>query len=323
MKPNFEKRKIRTDLVGVRERGMSRIPGSPSNRFWLYLVPGFLLLLWIIIIPAIWNIYLSFTNYRGIRPPQWAGLANWSRLMKDATFWTSFRNSIWMIIAMVVVPILIGLVLSSLVFDVVQKKFGTKVASTMRAIYYFPQLLPIAVASLVMGWIFRPENGALNALLSAIGLGRLQHNWLGSPDTALIFLMLIMIWIQLGYPLVIFMSGLQRVDPELYEAASLDGASWWQRFLAITLPSIKPEIFVVALTCTIAALKVFGPVYMLTRGGPGTSTIVPSYYSYTQFFQSQQVGYGAAIATALTVVIVIVAIIFTAVQQKAEKEDEE
>ena len=243
--------------------------------------------------------------------------------MSDMTFGVSFRNSIWMIIAMVIVPILIGLVLSSLMFDVVQKRFGAKTASTMRAFYYFPQLLPISVAALVMGWIFRPENGALNAVLKAIGLGGLQHDWLGKPDTALIFLMLIMIWIQIGYPLVIFMSGLQRVDPELYETASLDGANWWQRFLAITLPSIRPEIFVVALTCTIAALKVFGPVYMLTRGGPGTSTIVPSYYSYTQFFQSQQVGYGAAISTALTIVVVIVSVLFTTIQEKSAKEDEE
>lgn len=131
----------------AREKGMSRIPGNPSNRFWLYLLPGFLMLLWIIIVPAVWNIYLSFTNYRGIKPPQFAGLTNWVRLMKDTTFWVSFCNSIWMIIAMVVVPILLGLILSSLVFDVVQKKFGPKVASTMRAVYYFPQLLPIAVAS--------------------------------------------------------------------------------------------------------------------------------------------------------------------------------
>ncbi|PKV09718.1 carbohydrate ABC transporter permease [Bifidobacterium asteroides] len=305
------------------ERGMSRIPGNPSNRFWWYLIPGLLVLLWIIIVPAIWNIYLSFTNYRGIRPPRWIGIDNWSRLIRDATFWASFRNSIWMIVAMVVIPILIGLVLASLVFDVVQKRFGAKTASTMRAVYYFPQLLPISVAALVMGWIFRPENGALNAILKGMGLGRFQHNWLGSPDTALIFLMIIMIWIQLGYPLVIFMSGLQRVDPELYEAASLDGANWWQRFKVITLPAIKPEIFVVALTCTIAALKVFAPVYMLTKGGPGDSTIVPSYYSYTQFFQSQQVGYGAAISTALTIVIIVISVVFTNVQQRVEQEDEE
>ena len=307
---------------GTRTAEASRIPGSPSNRFWLYLIPGFIMLLWIIVIPAIWNLYLSFTTYRGVKPPVWAGLKNWQKLMTDATFWASFRNSIWMIIAMVIIPILIGLVLSALMFDVVQKKFGAKAASIFRAIYYFPQLLPISVAALVMGWIFRPENGALNAVLKVIGLGALQHDWLGKPDTALIFLMLIMIWIQIGYPLIIFMSGLQRVDPELYEAASLDGANWWQRFTAITLPSIRPEIFVVALTCTIAALKVFGPVYMLTRGGPDTSTIVPSYYSYTQFFQSQQVGYGATIATALTIVVVIVSVIFTTLQEKVAKEDE-
>ena len=305
------------------ERGMSRIPGNPSNRFWWYLIPGLLVLLWIIIVPAIWNIYLSFTNYRGIRPPRWIGIDNWSRLIRDATFWASFCNCIWWIVAMVVIPILIGLILASLVFDVVQKRFGAKTASTMRAVYYFPQLLPISVAALVMGWIFRPENGALNAILKGLGLGRFQHNWLGSPDTALIFLMIIMIWIQLGYPLVIFISGLQRVDPELYEAASLDGANWWQRFKVITLPAIKPEIFVVALTCTIAALKVFAPVYMLTKGGPGDSTIVPSYYSYTQFFQSQQVGYGAAISTALTIVIIVISVVFTNVQQRVEQEDEE
>lgn len=318
-----KKTRLHGQQATAREKSMSRIPGNPSRRFWIYLIPGFIMLLWIIVVPAAWNIYLSFTNYRGIKPPVWAGLKNWARLVKDNTFWTSFLNSIWMILAMVIIPILLGLILSSLLFDVVQKKFGPKTASTMRAVYYFPQLLPIAVASLVMGWIFRPENGALNALLKAIGLANLQHDWLGKPDTALIFLMLIMIWIQLGYPLVIFMSGLQRVDPELYEAASLDGANWWQRFRAITLPSIKPEIFVVALTCTIAALKVFAPVYMLTRGGPGKGTTVPSYYSYVQFFQSQQVGYGAAIATALTLVIIVVAVIFTNLQDKVTKEDED
>lgn len=97
--------------------------------------------------------------------------------------------------------------------------------------------------------------------------------------------MFILVWIQLGYPIVIFMSGLQRVDPELYEAAGLDGANWWQKFRVVTLPSIIPELLVVILTATIGALKTFAPVYLLTKGGPGTATTVPSYYSYKQFFQ--------------------------------------
>ena len=94
-----------------------------------------------------------------------------------------------------------------------------------------------------------------------------------------------MIWVQIGYPVVVFMAALQRVDPELYEAAEIDGANWWHRFRAITLPQIRPETFVVALTCTIAALKVFGPIFALTRGGPENATNVPSYFAYFTFFK--------------------------------------
>jgi ABC-type sugar transport system permease subunit len=128
--------------------------------------------------------------------------------------------------------------------------------------------------------------------------------------------MAIMVWFQLGYPVVIFMAGLQRVDPALYEAAEIDGASWWRRFWHITVPQIRPETFVVLLTCTIAALKVFGPIFVLTRGGPGRSTIVPSYFSYLNFFEKANVGYGAAIATVLALIIVVVTFLFLRVQER-------
>ncbi|WP_407075389.1 carbohydrate ABC transporter permease [Parafrigoribacterium soli] len=289
----------------------------------MYLIPGFVLFAIIILIPLVWNIYLSFTSWRGILPPVFIGLENWTDLFQDSKFWTSFLNSIWMIVAMVIVPTLLGLLLAAMLFDLVGKKFGGRLASFLRATYYLPQILPVAVAAIVIGWILRPENGALNIVLKAFGLGGLQHNWLGSPDTALISIMFVMVWVQLGYPVVIFMAALQRVDPELYEAAELDGAGWFQRFRAITVNIIRPEIFVVALTCTIAALKVFAPIYILTRGGPGTSTIVPSYYSYSEFFQNQQVGYGATIATALTLLIVVLVIIFIKAQNAVERSERE
>jgi raffinose/stachyose/melibiose transport system permease protein len=307
----------------VRRAPSSLIPGSSRNAYWLYLVPGLALLAVIIVIPLIWNIYLTFTDYRGIRPPEWIGLENWIELAGDSVFWTSFGNSVAMIVAMVVVPTLLGLVLAAMLFDLIGKKFGARLASFLRATYYLPQILPAVIAAIVIGWILRPQNGALNQVLEAVGLGALQHNWLGSPDTALASIMVIMIWVQLGYPIVIFMAALQRVDPELYEAAELDGANWFQRFRAITVGIIRPEIFVVTLTCTIAALKVFGPVYALTGGGPGTATIVPAYYAYSEFFQSQQVGYGATIATALTIVIAAVSVAFIVVQNRVERKDEE
>ena len=297
----------------------SLLPGSGRRGFWLYLIPGFVLFTVVVLVPLIWNIYLSFTDYRGIRPPTWAGLDNWRELMTDDRFWTSFLNSVFLIIAMVVVPTLLGLLLAAMLFDLIGRKFGGRLASFLRATYYLPQILPVAIAAIVIGWILRPENGALNTVLDAVGLGALQHNWLGSPDTALLSIMVVMVWVQLGYPVVIFMAALQRVDPELYEAAELDGAGWFQRFRAITVSIIRPEIFVVVLTCTIAALKVFGPIYALTRGGPGDSTIVPSYYAYSEFFQSQQVGYGATIATALTLVIVVITIFFIQAQNRVER----
>ena len=300
----------------------SQIPGSSRNAYWLYLVPGLALLAVIIVIPLVWNVYLTFTDYRGIRPPEWIGLDNWIELAGDSVFWTSFGNSIAMIVAMVVVPTLLGLVIAAMLFDLIGKKFGGRLASFLRATYYLPQILPAVIAAIVIGWILRPQNGALNQMLEAVGLGALQQNWLGDPDTALPSIMVIMIWVQLGYPIVIFMAALQRVDPELYEAAELDGANWFQRFQAITVGIIRPEIFVVTLTCTIAALKVFGPIYALTGGGPGTATIVPAYYAYSEFFQSQQVGYGATIATALTVVIAAVSVVFILVQNRAEQKEE-
>ncbi|GAA3215437.1 sugar ABC transporter permease [Microbacterium terregens] len=289
--------------------------------YWLYLIPGLVLLTIVVIIPLFWNFYLTFTEWRGIKPPEWIGLDNWVELMGDAKFWTSFGNSIWMIVAMVIVPTTVGLILAALLFDVIGRKYGGKLASFLRATYYLPQILPAVIAGIVIGWILRPGDGALNQILENIGLGALTHNWLGSPDTALASIMVVLVWIQIGYPVVVFMAALQRVDPELYEAAELDGANWFQRFSAITVSIIRPEIYVVTLTCTIAALKVFGPVYVLTRGGPGTSTIVPAYYAYTEFFQAQQVGYGATIATALTIVIAIVSILFIRAQNASERKE--
>jgi raffinose/stachyose/melibiose transport system permease protein len=306
-----------------KRRSQSLLPASSGGGFWWYLLPGFVMLTVVVLVPLVWNVYLSFTSYRGIRPPKWIGLTNWSKLIGDDKFWTSFGNSVAMIVAMVVIPTLLGLLLAAMLFDLIGRKFGGGLASFLRATYYLPQILPAVIAAIVIGWILRPENGALNVILKAVGLGSLQHNWLGSPDTALLSIMGIMVWVQLGYPVVIFMAALQRVDPELYEAAELDGANWLQRFRWITVSIIRPEIFVVTLTCTIAALKVFGPIYTLTRGGPGTSTIVPSYYSYSEFFQTQQVGYGATISTALTLLIVVVAFFFIMAQNRAERSESE
>jgi raffinose/stachyose/melibiose transport system permease protein len=251
--------------------------------------------------------------------PEWAGLDNYRDLLDDSAFWESFRHSLAMVVAMAVIPTALGLVLAAALFDYIAQHIGTRTASALRASFYLPLVLPIAVAGIVWSWILAPRDGALNEVLRAVGLDSLAQNWLGDPDLALWSVMAVMLWIQVGYPVVIFMAGMQRVDPSLHEAAELDGASWWGRFFHVTVPQIRPEIFVVLLTCTIAALKVFAPIYVLTRGGPGGSTNVPSYYSFQNFFEKTQVGYGAAIATVLTVLILILTTVFLRVQNRGER----
>jgi raffinose/stachyose/melibiose transport system permease protein len=286
--------------------------------YLLFLIPGALLLVVVILVPFVMNIGISFTKWQGVGDPTWIGLDNYTRLFADGTFWASFQHNLALVVAMAILPTAAGLVIAAALFDVIAKRFGPRAASVLRACIYLPQVLPVAIAGIVWSWILAPQ-GALNEFLGGVGLGSLAQNWLGDPDVALYSVMGVLLWIQVGYPVVIFMAGMQRVDPSLYEAAELDGASWWGRFWHVTVPQIRPEVFVVLLTCTIAALKVFGPIYVLTRGGPGGSTNVPSYFSFQNFFEKTQVGYGAAIATVLTVLILILTTVFLKVQNRGER----
>jgi len=288
-----------------------------------YLIPGAIAFVVVIGYPLAMNVYYSLFRWKGgLAPMRWYGLGNYADLLVDDAFWTSFRNSISMIVAMVIIPSLIGLVLAAVLFDYLGRRFGPRVASVLRATYYLPQILPVAVAGVVWNWILNAQDGAINVMLTGLGIAD-PPDWLGNPTLAMPSVMLVLVWVQIGYPVVIFMAALQRVDPELYEAAELDGAGWWNRLTAITLPQIRPETFVVALTCTVAALKVFAPVYVLTRGGPEGTTLVPSYYSFLNFFDKSKVGYGAAVATVLTIVIIAVAATILGLQARSERRERE
>ena len=308
-------------VTGKRAPAGPSHPRRPRNPYPLFLLPGVLAFLVVIVGPFLMNTGVSFTEWSGVGSPKWTGLANYRELLDDSEFWASFRHSLFMVVAMAAVPTVVGLVLAAALFDFVGKHFGPRIAAVLRACFYLPQVLPIAVAGIVWSWILAPENGSLNELLKAVGLGSWQQDWLGDPDIALYSVMGVMVWVQIGFPLVVFMAGLQRVDPGLYEAAELDGAGWWRRFWHITLPQIRPEIYVVLTWCTIAALKVFGAVYVLTKGGPGGATDVPSYFSFSTFFEKTQVGYGAAISTILTVIILVLSLALLKLQTRSEEGD--
>lgn len=290
--------------------------------YWWYLLPMFVGFTVIVVVPFLMNLYFSFHSWKGgAAPMTWIGMENYQKLLQDEVFWNSFQNTIFIIVAIAIIPTIIGLILAAVLFDYLGREFGPRVSSFLRATYYIPQILPIAVAGVLWSWILETRAGAVNSILKSFGIER-GLDWLGDPAIALYSVMVMLIWLQIGYPVVIFMSALQRVDPELYEAASLDGANWLRRFQHITVPHIRVDIFVVVLTATIGAMKLFAPILILTKGGPESSTYVPSYFSYRNFFELSKVGYGSASATVLALLICIIAggLIFW--QAKALKEEE-
>lgn len=296
-----------------------RIQSFRESGYGLYLIPGISFFMLLIILPFLANIGISFTQWQGIGTPEWVGLDNYTRALGDTVFWTSFKNNLLLIFAMTIVPTIIGLLLAVTLFDFISHHFGPGWASFLRAGFYLPQIVPVVVAAIVWKWIFQPDWGVLNWLLTSVGLENWTQNWLGNADLALPSIMLMLVWFQIGYPLVIFMSGLQRVDPQVYEAAKIDGASWFQTFWYVTIHMIRPEIAVVVLTTTIAALKTFGPVYAMTSGGPGNATTVASFFSWKNFFERSNVGYGATMATFITLLVIAMTFLFIRVQEQHEE----
>ncbi|NHI19739.1 sugar ABC transporter permease [Phycicoccus endophyticus] len=275
----------------------------------------------VVAVPFVANVWVSLHRWRGGQAPMsWTGLDNYRTLATDHEFWTSLGNSLYMIVAVVVVPTLVGLLLASVLFDYLGKQFGARTAAVLRATFYLPQIVPIAVAGFIWAWVLDSREGVLTVGLQLLGLDR-TPDWLGDPDVALYSVMLMLIWLQIGYPVVIFMAALQRVDPELYEAAELDGAGWLSRFRHITVPQIRPEVFVVVLTATVNSLKVFAPILILTAGGPENSTVVPSYYSYRNFFELSRVGYGSTISTVMSVIIFAAASLLLVWQRRADRQE--
>jgi raffinose/stachyose/melibiose transport system permease protein len=297
---------------------MPRAAARRRSGYTIFLIPGLVLSVAVVVIPLAMTIGVSFTRWQGVGTPEWIGLDNYVRLVHDPSFWASFRHIALLIVAMAIVPTILGLVIATVLFDYVAVVFGQRTANLFRSGFYLPQVLPVAVAGIVWGWILHPSYGALNSLLRTAGAASLARNWLGDPSYALASVMIVLIWVQIGYPVVVFMAGHQRIDPELLEAAELDGASWRQRFTAITIHLLEPEIYVVLVTTTIAALKIFGQIYVLTRGGPGDATLVPSYFAYKSFFEKASVGYGSAISTVLTAIILALTLVFLRLQAREQ-----
>ncbi len=270
---------------------------------YLFLAPALVLLGIFVIYPIIAVVYYSFTDYNIVRPPVFTGLDNYEHLISDSTFWLALAHSF---VYLIVTPILIVLSIG-LAIIVNRQLRGIHI---YRALYFVPAVSGSIAIGLSWRWLFE-RNGLINSVLQTFGLISEPIQWLATPALTLPIAMTLTIWAGFGYYAVIFLAGLQNIPEELYDAAVIDGCSDFQKHRYVSIPGLRPQIVFVFIISSLAALKVFDEVYVLTNrtGGILDSGTTMVFYLWKQAFVLSHAGYASAIAIALLAVTLIFSIV--------------
>ena len=271
---------------------------------YLFLLPALIVLGLTVFYPALQAFYLSFTQYEYdiTQPPVWIGLENFQRLLSDRTFWKTLVNTFVYLVG--VVPILV-MAPMGLAILVNRKIPGV---SGFRAAYYTPVIISMVVAGIAWRWLYA-ENGLLNQALKWLHLAPEGIPWLTSPKFALFSVMAVTIWKGLGYYMVIYLAGLQSIPADLYEAGAIDGSDGWRKHWDITVPLMRPYLFLVAVISAISATKVFEEVYIMTQGGPRNSSKTLVYYVYESAFQDLEISYACTIGLVMFLIILSLSVL--------------
>lgn len=289
------------------------LKSSPSNqRGWrrfalrgdvilglVLVLPGVVLAILFKLVPLLRAAWLSLFETRGFEEPAFAWFANYESMLRDPTFIAAFRNAL-LIFATLPIWIFVPLILALLIF---QRSPGWKV---FRAVYFLPYMIAPIVVGIMFRQILAPD-GPLNAFLRMAGMAPLAIEWLNGADSALLSLVAVAFWSFFGLGVLTYLSGLATLPEEVVEAARLDGAGFWRLMIDIAIPLIRPVLGYWTVLCTSGMLIwMFPLIYALTRGGPGSSTMLPEYLVFTTTFEFLNRGKGAAIGMALFVFVAIV-----------------
>jgi len=279
---------------------------------YLFLAPALVLLGVFVIYPIIAVIYYSFTDYDIIQPPVWIGLENFQNLFADETFWLALTHSI---VYLLVTPILI--VLSIALAIVVNRQL--RGIHIYRALYFVPAVRGSIAIGLSWRWLFE-RTGFINSVLLSWGVITEPVQWLATPAYVLPIAMLLTIWAGFGYYSVIFLAGLQNIPDELYDAAMIDGANTYQKHRHVSIPGLRPQIVFVFIISSLAALKVFDEIYVLTNrtGGILDSGVTMVFYLWKEAFQLQHAGYASAIAIALLAVTLVFSVVNVRILERGQ-----
>lgn len=277
-----------------------------------FIAPNFLGFAIFTLGPIVFAFALAFLHWDGSNAITFAGLDNFWHLFRDQAFIAAFWNTI--IYTLFSVPLTMACALG-LAILLNQKLYGR---NFFRAAMFFPYVASLVAVAVVWNMLFNPDMGPVNMILYSLGVDpKNLPGWAADSHWAMVTIILFGIWKNMGYFMVIYLAGLQGINAELYEAANLDGASSWQKFWHVTLPQLAPTTFFVSVMLTIQSFKVFDQVYMITQGGPGTSTLVLVYHIYNEAFISWDLGYSSMVALVLFLLVLTV----TVVQFRLTRED--
>lgn len=291
---------------------LDRLTNPDSEAAWYVLIgPKLFLFMAIFVFPFFFAIWMSLHEWHPLAAEhQFVGLENYSQLTADRRFIDSIVNTFLYTIGLALsVPI--ALFISVLLNKNIR---GTKIYS---AAIFVPVIVSWVVVSLIWMWIYNPDYGLLNAILSALGLP--ESRWTRGIRTALPSLIILGIWKTVGFNMVIFVAGLRGIPESYYEAATVAGANSWEQFRYITLPLLKPTMFFVVLVTIINAFREFTPMFVMTEGGPGTATHTIVFYFYRTGFEYGNMGY----ASAMAVVLMVIVFAFSIIQQRTWGQDVE
>lgn len=284
---------------------------------WLMLLPALILLVVVSIYPFFWIMKYVAYDYNGFTK-YYTGMANIKRAFTDINYWNSVLHTFEYALMKLIVVMPLSLVTAVLL----NKKL--KGSSFFRGIFFLPTVISSAVYCLIFYFIFAAYNGVLNSMLKAIGLINSPIDWLGSPDTAMISVVIVAIWGGFGNYMILFASGLTSISDEIYESTQIDGANSFQTFFRVTLPLLGPVLKVVLMLAITTALKDYQSIMVLTGGGPNNRTQVMFLYIYQLCFGnsssggSLQIGYGAVLSVISAVIVGIVTLIYLKISKKLD-----
>ncbi len=273
---------------------------------WLFMLPGFLLMALFVFFPLILNFFYSMFQWSAFSQQKvFVGFEYYKRLFSDPIIVTALKNNTLYAVVSVLCQCGIGLILAALLENHKMRRFQP----FFRTAFFIPSIISITVIGLLWQFVYNPQIGIVNPLLEALGLGKYTADWLGSSETAMGAVIFVSQWQNIGYIMLLYIVAIQKIDESIFESAIIDGATGIQSFFRILVPLVKDTILVTCVITVIGAFRVFSEVYVMTGGGPGHTTETLASYMYRVGFRNDEMGYSAAIATLIFIILLVLTFI--------------